>query len=246
MSQILRLGVVGALLWFSACQVSADLTLTVDEGGSGTVAVSVGLDDEALERLGDPENPFAVDDLAAAGWAVSPVMRDDDGLNQVVVTKSFGSLGEGEAVLAEVVGDTGVFDAVSLTRTDSFTTTTYEFDVVVDLSGGLAAFSDPELAEALDGEPVGESIDAIEERFGAPVSELFSFEVSIALPGGETTTVNPALGDEPTTISATGEITDRTPLVWLAIAGASVFAALALLAWRLVRRRASSDEVAAD
>ncbi len=238
-----RIAVVVAMLWVSACQVATEVTVTVAEDGSGTVDVEVGLDDEALGRVGEPEQLFATADLVESGWIVSAPTLDDDGFTRVRASRDFASTAEAEQLLAQVDGAVGVFDEISLVRSDSFTTTTFTFDGVVDLSGGLAVFSDPELAASLDGEPLGESVEAIEERFGAPLPELFSMVIAVDLPGeqadGTVSRWVPTLGGDPVVMEATSEITDRTPLVWVGIAVASVVAAIGITGWRFRTRRAA-------
>jgi hypothetical protein len=238
-----RLAVVAVMLWVSACEVATEVTLTVAEDGSGSIDVVVGLDDEALDRVGEPEQLFATADLVDSGWTVSAPTVDDGGFTRVRASRDFGSTNEAEQLLAQVDGAAEVFDEISLVRSDSFTTTTYTFGGVADLSGGLAVFSDPELAAALDGEPLGESVEAIEERFGAPIPELFSLTVTVDLPGepadGGASRWTPELGGEPVTMEATSEITDRTPWVWVGVAVAAVVAAIGLTGWRFRKHRAA-------
>lgn len=248
MSQILRLGIVGAMLWLSACQVSTDVTLTVAEDGSGTIEVAVGLDDEAVAQIDDIDSLFVTEDLVAAGWDVSPATVDDDKLTRIRVSRAFATPTEAEQLFAQIAGDTGVFEGMSLGRDDSFTTTTYRFEARADLSDGLDLFSDADLTAALDGEPLGESVEAIEERFGAPLAELFSLTVTVDLPGevvdtsaDGTTSWTPVVGGDPVAMSATTEVTDRTPLLLVGVAALSVVSAVGFV---VVRRRRQRPEPA--
>ncbi len=61
---------VCALLLLSACQVDTEVTVQVDDGGSGHVVVDVALDAEAVAQVPGLSDELRTDDLAAAGWAV--------------------------------------------------------------------------------------------------------------------------------------------------------------------------------
>lgn len=234
-----------ALLASAACQVRTDVVVTMVEDGSGSVEVAVTLDEDALERVPEPSTLFATEDLAATGWIVEEPVDLDDGSAVVRVRKPFGTPAEGEQVLGELTGSNGVIDDVSVTVDDGFTTTSYRVRAEIDLGGGLATFSDDALTEALDGEPVGESVEAIEERFAAPIGELLAVRVATDLPGESgDVTVEPVLGGGPVLLEAEGVVTDRSPLVPAAVAAAAATALVVLLTvrarrWR--RRRRTTD-----
>ena len=89
----------------AACRAEAAVDVTVRADGSGKVTVAVGLDDEAVERVGDLDKELHSEDLVAAGWVVSkPVKRGE--LTWVAASKPFHSPTD----LQRVVGEVGVFE----------------------------------------------------------------------------------------------------------------------------------------
>ena len=53
----------------------------------------------------------------------------------------------------------------------------------MDFTAGLESFSDSELAAQLDGKPLGDDLQAIEQRIGEPLDNVFQFRISVRLPG---------------------------------------------------------------
>ena len=134
----------------SACRVDATVAVDVAADGSGTVAVALELDAEAVEALGGLDGRVHVDDLVAAGWKVTGPTTDPSGGGQISAVKSFAEPSHLGPVLAEVAGPTAIRD-VSLVRERSFARTTWRLSGAIDLSEGLDLLADRELAEALGG-----------------------------------------------------------------------------------------------
>ena len=244
MSRRLLLAALSVLLvaLATACQVRTTVVVAVDDDGSGTVEVAVGLDADALGGVPDldgdgtsgPADLAALvrrDDLVAAGWTVSDPEVDADGATWLRATRRFGTPEEADQVLAGLTGPSGPLRDMHVTRTESFGRTRYGFTGTFDLSGGLEAFGDEGLAAALDGEPLGEDAAAIELRAGQPLADAFTFEVAARLPGAEQTW-SPRLGDGPVEMQA-----DSTRNDWpvLGLAQVAVLSLVAL-AGVLVRR----------
>ena len=74
------------LLLLSACRMEIDVNVLVSEDGSGSVEVVVGLDEDAVERIGgDLSAVMEVDDLLASGWRLDgPDLRGAHGVGAVV------------------------------------------------------------------------------------------------------------------------------------------------------------------
>lgn len=237
------LGVVAA-----GCEVQTVVTVDVDEDGSGTVEVAVGLDEEAMAEVpdldgsgtGDPPDLTELvraDDLVASGWELGEPEAGDDGVTWVRLTRRFGTPEEAGQILAELTGDTGLLRDLQLTRETGFGSDSYRFSGTADLSAGLEAFGDPELAMTLDGETLGEDVAAIEERLGRPVAEMATFDVEVLLPGGDTASFSPELGGEPVDMSAETTLYHWPVLLLAAVAVVCVVALLVVVAWRLVQRQ---------
>jgi hypothetical protein len=235
----------------TACQVRTTVTVDVADDGSGTVDVAVGLDEEALGRVpdldgdgvSDAEDLAALvrdDDLTAAGWTVAEPDAadggegDDDGLTWLRVSRAFGTPEEGDRILAGLTGPDGPLRDLQLTRGESFGRTEYTFTGTADLSGGLEAFGDEGLAAALEGEPLGEDAAAIEARFGEPLADMFTLEVTARLAGDETTWT-PRLGEGPVALEAESTRYEWPVLALTLVSAAALLALLVVLAGRLLR-----------
>jgi hypothetical protein len=225
-----------------ACRLDVDVNVTVEPDGSGFVEVVAALDDAALERVGgDLGAVLALDDLEATGWEVRGPDREGDERTRVRVRKPFDDPDAASAVLAEVAGEEGPFRDFEVTRRRSFARTTWGFAGVVDLSGGPGAFGDDDLAEALDGEPLGQSVEDLERQLGATLDRLVGLRVSVRLPGEVTSNAatriaNGAVwelsfGRGPAELSATGSERRTGVLIWT---GVGALLGLIALVWVLV------------
>lgn len=239
---------VAAGLLLAACQVRTVVSVDVAEDGSGTVAVAVGLDPEAMARVPDLAELLRVEDLAEAGWEVTGPERDADGTTWVRATKRFATHADAGRVLAEVAGTGGPFRDFRLDREHAFARTRFRLEGVVDLSGGLEAFGDDALAALLEGEPLGEDEAAIEARLGRPLAEAFTVEVAVRLPGsveasnadgrdGRALVWTPTLGGGPVELVAGTEVRRTGTVVLVAVAVVAALAALAVVAVGAVRSR---------
>lgn len=239
-----------AVVLTAGCQVRTAVTVTVEDDGSGTVEVAVGLDAEALGRVPDLDASgvsdgadlvrlVRVDDLTAAGWSVGEVSSPDgEGFVWLQVTKPFGTPGEAQSVLAELTGPDGGLQDLSVSRSASYGQTSYEFSGVADLSGGLESFGDEGLATALDGEPLGEDPADIAQRLGAPLEEMVKLSVDVSLPGDVTDEWSPVLGGAPVDMAAESTVYNRSVLALTVIA---LVSAVSLVVVLLLRRRTSSS-----
>lgn len=202
------------LVLLSGCQIDVRVDTVVEDDGSGTVTVAVGLDDAALARVGDPDATFHVDDLRAAGWTVAPAERDGTDVTWVRATKAFSQPSEAGAVMTEITGPDGPLRDVALTKDASVARTTWRFAGTVDLTDGLAAFSDPEVAAALGGDPFGGNVQVIEAEEGRPATEMIDVTMTVDLPGADVKTFTPAFADAQPTSLAT-ESTELFPVPFL-------------------------------
>ena len=114
--------------------------------GRGTVRAAVGLDDEALQTVGDVGAELRVDDLRQAGWRVEGPRKEDDGLTWVRASWAFDDAEEANRALAQLSGPEGPFRNLQLVRTSSLLRSKTRLTGAVDLSGGLSGFADADLA----------------------------------------------------------------------------------------------------
>jgi hypothetical protein len=241
---VLLLVVVGG------CRLQLDVNVEVDEDGGGTVEVVVGVDRDGIERIGgDLEAVLAVDDLEDAGWTVEGPDDESDGFTRVRFRKAFDDPEEAAVVFEEIAGEDGPFQDFAVSHDSSLARTEWGFRGRVDFSGGVEAFSDDELAAALDGEPLGQSVEEIEEQLGEALSRIIQVRVGVRLPGdvssnATTKAENGALwqvgfGDGPIEMEADGQETRTPTVVGLVVA---IVGAVLLLGYGLVRLAMRSSD----
>jgi len=235
----LVLGLITATLLFAGCRVDTTVRVAVEDDGSGTVTVEVVLDQEAADRIPELAEQLRVRDLRRTGWVVTDPEPVAGGGVVITATKDFFEPDQLAVVLGEIGGNRGPIIDPALERGRSFATTTYDFTSTLDLSRGIATFSDRQLTELLDGFPIGQDQAALEAELGAPLSELTSFTFEVTLPEGDesvTSSWDAALGDDPVAMEASTE--DRNLLALGLAAGAALaFVVMVIvLLWRLVRR----------
>lgn len=230
----LVVGLVLALALLAAgCRLEVDVATKVNDDGSGTVTVAVGLDDGALERIGDVRTQLRVDDLTQTGWVVSGPTKEGDGLSWMRATKSFADAAGATAALGEITGPNGAFRDFVVTRDSGIMGTFYSYEGTIDLTGGPATFSDPDLAKALGGDPFGGTLAAIEQAEGRRVGEMVGVTYSVELPGGTSKVWKASFDDpEPTQLEATSSTGTLVPRLVLGAIVLSVLAALAIFLWR--------------
>jgi len=225
----LLLLLVGAVL-VASCRLELDVNVAVEEDGSGSVEVVVGVDADGIERIGgDLGAVLEVDDLTDAGWVIDGPDLDSDGYTRVRIARSFADADEAAAIFADIAGDEGPFEDFAVRRDPSFARTEWGFTGRVDFSGGLEAFGDDGLAAELDGEPLGQSVEEIEEQLGESLSRLIQVRVGVRLPGDVTSNATTkagngavwqvAFGDGPIDLEATGKESRASALVAAAIGG---------------------------
>ena len=229
-----------------ACRVDVAVGLDSDPDGTGTVTATATLDAEAVAELvgqaagdpdeADPATRIKVDDLRDAGWTVDVQDPTETADGRLVVTATHDYDDEDEA--RRLLTDLGPFRDVTLEQTKTFAKTTTTFDATVDLTTGLAAFTDADLRQALeatDEAPLGVTQQQLEARLGRPLADLFALEVEGTLPGATTgTTSGTVTLGQRLVLDAEAERWNVANLASLAVA---VTSGLALAATLALRRR---------
>jgi hypothetical protein len=232
-----------AALVLAACHVEGRVDVTVFDDGSGTVSVSVGLDDEAVERVWDLSGAVPTVDLVDAGWKVG-APTEEGGLTWIEATKRFRSPEELTAVMDEI----GVFRDWTLKVTDGFASTSWEVDGRIVVNGGVTQFSDSDLAAALDGMALGMTPEELQTAMDE--SGPLQLTVNVRLPGE-----SDDLASIPVQIDATTSIdkpvhveasrSSDGPTRWFVVSAVLLaLAAVAYVANRLRMQRRADDRQA--
>jgi hypothetical protein len=246
-SRRLRLVALVLLVVFGAsgCRVHTEIGVTVNENGSGSVTVRIGLDDDALRRAPNFVQALKTDDLKAAGWTVVGPVKDPDNFTYLEASKSFANPDEANKIFTELSGNNGPFRDFALTKSRSFARTKFTFHGTVDFTAGLESFSDSEVASQLDGKPLGDDLQAIQDRLGEPLDNVFQFRVAVRLPGDVTSNApgqaangaiwQPRLSDPaPVQLTATSTSTRWVTVIGTLVAAIAGVVLLLLLVLRLI------------
>ena len=172
------------MVLLTGCHVKVQVDATVERDGSGSVTVAVGLDHDAMGKVGDLREQLHVDDLKAAGWTVTGPTPADDGYTWVRATKHFATPSQLGEVMSEVNGPDGMFRDWKVTKSSSPWSTSWNATGTIDLSKGVSSLSDPQLDKALGGSGYGGVIHDIEQREGKPIDQMVDVQVSVEVPGG--------------------------------------------------------------
>lgn len=230
-------GVLGAVLILAlgGCRVDAEVRVHAREDGSGWVRVTVTFDSDAIARLGgDPAGALALEDLQAAGWQVDGPRRGSGQSVSVSAIRDFARPEQVRDLLEQVDGPGGVLRDADLVREVRPGRTTVRFATRFDPAGGLGAFADEALAAALDGEPLGRSLDDMARATDQPVASMAGLVVRVDLPGeprtdaavsGRSATWILGLDDPPTVLRASS-----TSWRWSSVALAGLGLAMAVAA----------------
>lgn len=246
----LAAAVLLALVLGGGCRVETDVGIRVAEDGSGAIAVAVVLDAEAVKRAGNVREEIRTADLEAAGWSVDGPTALDGGGQRVEITRRFATPEEGEEVFRSLATEVGPFGDVRITQQRGLWSTTTAFDASVDLTGGLAAFGDPALTEALQGQPLGVPPEALEQRLGGALDQVFTLTIATRLPGemasNAPTQIDggarwaPTLGER-VTLTASSTSWNRLRIALSVVAAVCALGAIGLSArWAGTRRRTES------
>jgi hypothetical protein len=200
-----------------------------------------------MSKVPDLAQQLKLDDLIATGWTISGPAKEADGKTWIRASKPFATPAEAVSILTEISGTNGPFRDFALTRERSFARTTFDFAGTVDFTGGgLERFSDEELTQLLDGEPLGDDITAIEEQIGESLDRVFHFQVAVRLPGSVESNApgqasngavwTPQLSDAaPQDLHASSRTWHTSTLAWTAVAVLAGLVLVVLLGVRIVR-----------
>ncbi len=247
------LAVVALVTVLAGCRLDVGVDVTMKPDGTGTVTVVATADAELVARAPSALADLRLDDVRQAGWTVGEPTKGPDGSMSLVLAKSFHSPAEANQILNELNGPEGPLHDLTVTLDRSFADVSSSFTGTAQLSGGVAAFSDAALVQALGGKvPLADVVTQ-------PLDQSLGLAVTARLPGTVATsngavssdrasvTWHPVLTDGTATPmqarfalvdQGARDARDRSHLAWMALviyAGAVVVVALAV--WLFLRRR---------
>jgi hypothetical protein len=230
-------------LWLVGCQADVRISVTANQAGVGQLAVSLVLDAQAAARIGDVGQALQLGDLERAGWQVSGPRTGAGGSVTTTISHAFGTPAQASSLLEELsaAGPGGPRPVrLSVRRGRGLTSSSVLVGGDVDLRGGVDAFADDGLRQALGVTSLQAAIDRL--RQDGDTVPTVSAEVVAALPGrpvdvtpggrvaGDTVTWTIPLGGEQA-IGASAVVTSEAARRWLAVAAVCLVALVLVAAW---------------
>jgi len=238
----------------AGCRLDVGVDVAMQPDGSGTVTVTATADPELVAKAPSALADLRLDDIRQAGWTVTGPTKGSDDSMALTLSKPFRTPAEAGAVLAELNGPKGPLHDLALALDRSFAVVDSSFTGSAQLTGGLAAFSDDALVQALGGStPLANLVTQ-------PIDQVLGLSVTARLPGrvtsangtvaadGASVTWQPPLADGVVTpFDAHFQLTDqgakdarrRSQLAWgaLAVYLAVLLLVVGVVALLLRRRR---------
>jgi hypothetical protein len=183
----------------SACRVDADVQITMHDDGSGTVAVTMTIDAEAVANVEQNgrtlESAVLLDDFRDAGWEVGEWRRANDGGASIVLTREFTGEAQLSARLAELGGSSDVMGSPRVIHERSFLRARDELSVAADLRGLAATIAaDEELSATLTA--AGLDPATLEQQLTTQLQDSFHLTVGVELPDGRSEEIQLRSGDQ--------------------------------------------------
>jgi hypothetical protein len=178
MRRLLLLALATALaVVLAGCRLDVGVDVAMQPDGTGTVTVTATADPELIAKAPSALADLRLDDIRQAGWTVTGPTKGADGSMVLTLSKPFRTPAEAGAVLAELNGPNGPLHGLTLALDRSFAVVDSSFAGSAQLSGGLAAFGDDALVQALGGNtPLANLVTQ-------PVDQVLGLSVTARLPG---------------------------------------------------------------
>jgi hypothetical protein len=190
--------VVVTVLLLAGCRLDVGVDIAMLADGSGTVTVTATADAAFAAAAPSAFADVRLDDIRAAGWTVSELAKGTDGSLALTLTKPFRSAAEATAILGELNGPDGPLRTLTVGLDQSFAVVASSLTGSVQLSGGLGAFSDAALAQALGAPPLANLVTQ-------PIDQVMGLTITARFPGRVTTANGDVAADRST-------VTWRPPL----------------------------------
>jgi hypothetical protein len=253
--------VFASLLALSGCQVNTVISVHAQANGQGTVAVTVTMDEAAVQAVGGASALAAqldVTDLEAAGWRVSGPSSGPGSSTVISASHAYSTPAEASQLVADLAGSGATGNRpfkLSISRRSTFWHVYTDLAGTVNLTCGLGCFGDSGLQSSL-GNPTGFNPAPLIAQSHQEPAQVFSFALNARLPGrlastnassnsGGTLTWTPRLG-QTLVLSATTKEWNRDHLIATFVLAGIVLLALIVLGVMLWRSRRRKRKAAGD
>jgi hypothetical protein len=216
----------------SGCSARATLSVTVRADGSGSAALHVALDAEAVQAA-EGGAPLAqrvrLTDLRHAGWTVAPWSMAPNGSASIVLTTSFRTPAQHDRIVGELSGTQGPLRSFAASRDAAWGGLNHTVHVggLIDLRAARPGVpADAALVHALAAQHVDVSV--VEAQLAGELASSVSLRVELTVAGQRHEVTVSAGGRGSVAASSTSLDVGRTVLAGVAI----LLVGLAGLAWR--------------
>lgn len=175
------IGLVAALVSItSSCRVDSTVSVTVDAAGAGRVSVEVVADEAVVTAAPGLADDLRVDDAVAAGWSIDGPTATTEGGLRLVLSHDFRTIDEANVLLESVSGPNGPLGSLRLGRIATRDGgATISIDGVVQTSGSLEAFADPDVLALVGAAPYAGDLSAA----GLTAAQAIGVRFVVATPG---------------------------------------------------------------
>lgn len=148
------MGLLGAaLLLLTGCKVDIRIDVDADDTGSGTIQVTVDVDNVLVTTVPGLASNIRYEDLVTSGWTVEGPIQVNNGGLRIILKYAFESPAEATRALNQINGPNGPLINAELKRTVNGRQVATTLDATAQLTGGLEAFSDAALTAAIGETP---------------------------------------------------------------------------------------------
>jgi hypothetical protein len=161
----------------TGCRLDVALDVAMQPDGSGTVTVTATADAELVAKAPSALADLRLDDIRQAGWTITGPTKAAGGAMALTIAKPFRTPAEANTVMAELNGPNGPLHGLEVAVDRSFAVVRSSFTGSVQVTGGLAAFSDDALVQALGGST------PLANQVTQPLDQVLSLTVTARLPG---------------------------------------------------------------
>ena len=147
------ISLIALMLLCAACRVDVNVNVAVQPNGSGVVTITAVADAAVVQEAPDLAADLRFDDLRAAGWTVTGPTPEPNGGLRVVLSQAFSTPAQATQILAGINGPSGPLSGITLVRQHAGAVTTFHLDGRLQISGGIAAYTDEALLAAVGATP---------------------------------------------------------------------------------------------
>jgi hypothetical protein len=199
----------------AGCRLDVGVDITMAADGTGRVTVTAVADPQLVVAAPSAFADLRLDDIRQAGWTVTGPTKNADGSMTMTLVKPFATPAEATTILVELNGPDGPLQGLAVGLDRSFALVASTLAGHTQVTGGVGAFSDAALVQALGSPPLANVVtQPVDQVLGLTVTAGFAGTVTTAdgqiAPDRQSVQWTPSLADGVSTpINARFELVDQ-------------------------------------